>query len=418
MKLKHIMGLLSAAAMSAVIAGSAAAQDKTVKIGAIFPLSGNAASAGVHAKAAIETAVEIINSGNPALGNLPVTKNAGLKGLGGARVEVVFADNQGSPATGQNQALRLITEEKVVALTGAYQSGITLTASAIAEKYGIPFVNGESVAANLTERGFKWFFRTTPVAGDFAKIYLDFLKEMKAGGQKVDNVALVHENTEYGTSVANVITGLFKENGIPIAQDIAYSANTTDVQSQVLQLKDKKPDVVIMISYTSDAILYAKTFQALDYKPPMMIADNAGYSDPSTLKAVGKQIQGIFNRSSFAIGTAGSPTFLINEIYKKKSGGDDLDDTAARQMQGFFVLVDAIDRAGSTEPAKIQAALKATDLKPDQLIMGYKGVKFDDKGQNVLAAGLVIQLQDGENYVPVWPKQLAKMAPVFPYKGW
>ena len=116
--------------------------------------------------------------------------------------------------------------------------------------------------------------------------------------------------------------------------------------------------------------------------------------------------------------SAGSPTFLINEIYKKKSGGDDLDDTAARQMQGFFVLVDAIDRAGSTEPAKIQAALKATDLKPDQLIMGYKGVKFDDKGQNVLAAGLVIQLQDGENYVPVWPKQLAKTAPVFPYKGW
>ena len=418
MRLEHIVGLLSAVAMSAVIAGAASAQDKTVKIGAIFPLSGNAASAGVHAKAAIETAVEIINSGNPALGNLPVTKNAGLKGLGGAKVEVVFADNQGSPATGQNQALRLITEEKVVALTGAYQSGITLTASAIAEKYGIPFVNGESVAANLTERGFKWFFRTTPVAGDFAKIYLEFLKEMKAGGQKVDNIALVHENTEYGTSVANVITGLFKENGLPIAQDIAYSANTTDVQSQVLQLKDKKPDVVIMISYASDAILYAKTFQALDYKPPMMIADNAGFSDPSTIKTVGKQIQGIFNRSSFAIGVAGSPTFLINEIYKKKSGGDDLDDTAARQMQGFFVLVEAIDRAGSTEPAKIQAALKATDLKPDQLIMGYKGVKFDDKGQNVLAAGLVIQLQDGENYVPVWPKQLAKTAPVFPYKGW
>jgi branched-chain amino acid transport system substrate-binding protein len=418
MKLHNVMGLLSAAAMSLALATTASAQDKTVKIGGIFPLSGNAASAGVHAKAAIETAVEIINSGNPALGNLPVTKNAGLKGLGGAKVEVVFADNQGSPATGQNQALRLITEEKVVALTGAYQSGITLTASAIAEKYGIPFVNGESVAANLTERGFKWFFRTTPVAGDFAKIYLDFLKEMKAGGQKTDTIALVHENTEYGTSVANVISSLFKENGIAIALDIAYPANTTDVQSQVLQLKDKKPDVIIMISYASDAILYSKTFQALDYKPPIMIADNSGYSDPSTLKAVGKSIQGIFNRSSFAIGAPGTPTYLINELYKKKSGGDDLDDTAARQMQGFFVLVDAIDRAGSTEPAKIQAALKATDLKPDQLIMGYKGVKFDDKGQNILAAGLVIQLQDGENYVPVWPKALAKTAPVFPYKGW
>src|ERR1700716_3359338 len=417
MRFKHVLGLICAASISVALMGTATAQDKTVKIGAIYPLSGNAASAGVHGKAAIETALEIINNAHPELGNFPLARNAGLAGLGGAKVEVVFADNQGSPATGQNQALRLITEEKVVAITGAYQSGITLTASAIAEKYGIPFLNGESVAANLTERGFKWFFRTKPVAGDFAKIYLEFLKEMKAAGQKVDNIALVHENTEYGTSVASVITSTFKDKGLSIAQDVSYSANTTDVQSQVLQLKDKKPDVVIMISYTSDAILYAKTFQALDYKPPMMIADNAGFSDPSTLKAVGKQIQGVFNRSSFSIGPPGSPTYLINEMYKKKSG-DDLDDTAARQMQGFFVLCDAIDRAGSTEPAKIQAALKATDLKPDQLIMGYKGVKFDDKGQNILASGLVIQLQDGENYIPVWPNDLAKTAPVLPYKGW
>jgi branched-chain amino acid transport system substrate-binding protein len=416
MKFKHVAGLLCAASIL-VCLGPALAQDKTVKIGGIYPLSGNAASAGVHGKAAIETAVDIINNAHPELGDLPLAKNAGLAGLGGAKVEVVFADNQGSPAVGQNQALRLITEEKVVALSGAYQSGVTLTTSAISEKYGIPYVNGESVAANLTERGFKWFFRVTPVAADFAKIYLDFLKDMKAGGVKTDSVAIVHENTEYGTSVASVITSVFKDNGLSIALDIPYSANTTDVQSQVLQLKDKKPDVVIMVSYASDAILYAKTMQALDYKPPMMIADNSGFSDPSFIKAVGKISQGVFNRSSFAIGPPGSPSFLINEMYKKRSG-DDLDDTAARQMQGFFVLVDAIDRAKSTEPDKIQAALKATDLKPDQLIMGYKGVKFDDKGQNILAAGLVIQLQDGENYVAVWPKNQAKTAPVLPYKGW
>src|SRR6476660_5454383 len=113
MRFKGMLGLLSAAAISVAMAGGALAQDKTVKIGAIFPLSGNAASAGVHAKAAIEVAIDIINNAHPE--------------LGGAKVEVVFADNQGSPATGQNQALRLITEEKVVALTGAYQSGITLT---------------------------------------------------------------------------------------------------------------------------------------------------------------------------------------------------------------------------------------------------------------------------------------------------
>ena len=417
MSFKRVLGLVCAASVSVLLAGTASAQDKTVKIGAIFPLSGGAASAGVHAKAAIETAMDIINNAHPELGNFPLAKNAGLAGLGGAKVEVVFADNQGSPATGQNQALRLITEEKVVALTGAYQSGVTLTTSAIAEKYGIPFVNGESVAANLTERGFKWFFRTTPVASDFAKFYYDFLTDMKSQGVKTDNIAVVHDNTEYGTSVSSVIASAFKEKGVTIAQDISYAPNATDVQSQVLQLKEKKPDVVIMIAYTSDAILYSKTMQALDYKPPMIIADDSGYSDPGFIKAVGKITQGVFNRSSWNLGPPGSATAIIADLYKKKSG-DDMDDTAAREMTGFLVLCDAIDKAGSTDPAKIQAALKATDLKPDQLMIGYKGIKFDDKGQNTLASGVMIQLQDGENYVSVWPKATAQKAPVLPFKGW
>lgn len=417
MKLKHVTGLLCAAAISFALASSARAQDKVVKIGVIMPMSGGTASIGAHAKAALDVATDIINSAHPELGNFPLAKNAGLPGLGGAKVEVIIADNQGNPATGQNQALRLITEEKVAALFGSYQSGVTLTSSAIAEKYGVPFLNSESVAANLTERGFKWFFRTTPIATDFAKIYVDFLADLKAQGAKTDSVAVVHDNTEYGTSVANTIAGTFKEKGKPIALDVAYPVNATDLQGQVLQLKDKKPDVVIMITYTSDAILFAKTMQSLDYKPAVLLADDAGYSDPSFTKAVGKISQGIFNRSSWVVGPSGSPSAIIADMYKKKSG-EDMDDTVARQMQGFFVLADAIDRAGSTEPAKIQAALKATDLKPERLMIGYKGVKFDDKGQNILASGAIIQLQDGENYVAVWPKANAEKPPVLPYKGW
>ncbi|WFU44518.1 ABC transporter substrate-binding protein [Bradyrhizobium sp. CB82] len=417
MALKLATRLLCAAVLSVVLAGGAQAEDKVVKIGVILPMSGSTASIGAHAKAALEVATDIINNAHPELDKLPLANNAGLAGLGGAKVELVIADNQGSPATGQNQALRLITEEKVVAILGAYQSGITLTSSAIAEKYGIPYLTPESVAANLTERGFKWFFRTTPIAPDFVRIYDEFLSDMKAAGAKTDTIALVHDNTEYGTSVANTITAGFKAKGRTGVIDVAYAVNATDVQAQVLQLKEKRPDVVLMISYTSDAILFAKTMQSLDYKPPMLLADDAGYSDPSFIKAVGKLSQGVFNRSSFAVGPAGSPSAVIADMYKKKSG-EEMEDTVGREMQGFFVLVDAIDRAGSTDPAKIQAALKATDLKPEQLIMGYKGVKFDEKGQNVLASAYIIQLQDGENYVSVWPKGNAEKAPLMPYKGW
>src|SRR6185437_2073269 len=297
----------SAALLAFGLAGGAFAQS-TVKIGAVYPLSGNAASAGNYEKMAIELAAEVVNNGNAELAKmLPfITPTGGLPGLKGAKVQVVVADNQGAPAAGANQTLRLITQEKVAAIIGAYQSGITETTSAIAEKYGIPFVNPESVAANLTERGFKWFFRVTPVASDFAKAYSDFLKEQKAAGHKIDSIALVHENTEYGNSVASVIAAGFAKEGLNVSMKVAYSANSTDVQPQVLQLKEKKPDVAIFVSYTSDAILYAKTMKEQNWKPEIMIADDSGFKDPAFVKAMGSITEGLISRSAFAAGKPGS----------------------------------------------------------------------------------------------------------------
>ncbi|MGD9802914.1 MAG: ABC transporter substrate-binding protein [Hyphomicrobiaceae bacterium] len=404
------------AALSTLFCLSPASAQQTVKIGAVYPLSGNAASAGNYAKAAIEVGMDIVNNAHPELKDIPLAAGTGLPGLNGAKIEVAFADNQGTPAAGQNQTLRLITEEKVHALLGAYQSGITVTASAMAERHGIPFVNPESVAANLTERGFKWFFRVTPVAGDFARAYSQFLKEQKAAGQKVDSITIVHENTEYGNSVASVIRSEFGKDGFNVSSVVPYSANTTDVQPQVLQLKEKNPDVVIFISYTSDAILYAKTMKDLGWKPAILIADNSGFNDPSFVKTSGALVEGLINRSSFAVGKPGSMSAIASELYKKKTGLD-LDDVSGRVLQAFLVLADAINRAGSTDPAKIRDALKATDLKANQMVTGYQGVKFDEKGQNVLASGLITQMRAGQ-YIPVWPKDKAVADIQLPYKGW
>jgi branched-chain amino acid transport system substrate-binding protein len=405
-----------AVALVALAQLSTARAQETVRIGAIYPLSGNAASAGSSSKAAIELAAEIVNEDHPELQDIPLAAGKGLPGLGGAKIEVIFADNQGAPAAGQNQALRLITEEKVHALIGAYQSGITVTTSAIAERYGIPFLTPESVASSLTERGFKWFFRATPVAADFARAYSAFIREQKTAGQKTASIAVVNENTEYGTSVASVIAEVFAKDGLNVTQLIPYSANTTDVQPQVLQLKEKNPDVVIFISYTSDAILYAKTMKDLNWKPSLLIADDAGFNDPSFVKTSGTLVDGLINRSSFAVDKPGSASAIVNAMFKKKTGND-LDDPSARALQGLLIMAEAINRAGATEPAKIQAALRATDLKANQLVTGYNGVKFDAKGQNTLASSLITQMQNG-TYVPVWPKAKATGELQLPYKGW
>jgi branched-chain amino acid transport system substrate-binding protein len=301
-------------------------------------------------------------------------------------------------------------------MLGTYHSSVSLVATAVAERQGIPYVVADSVASNITGRGFKWTFRTTPIAPDFAKAYAEFLTDLKKQGKKIDNLAIVNENTDYGTSVAASIVEAAKTANIPVAAQIAYNANGSDVSAQVLQLKTANPDVVIFISYTADIILYFKTMKNLDYLPPIIIGDDAGFSDPSFIPNVGDLAQGAINRSAFDIGKPGSNSYIVDQMFKAKYGRD-LDDTSARWLQAFLVLTDAINRAGSTDPEKIQAALRATDLKPDQLIMGYNGVKFDDTGQNTLAATYLVQLK-GKEYVSVWPADRATAKLELPMKGW
>jgi len=403
------------AALAAAIAVPAYAADP-VKIGVIYPLTGNAASAGQSAKDAIDLGAEIVNTGYPELKAMPVGGTAGLPNLGGAKIVLDGADHQGDPQVGQQQTLRLITQDHVVAMLGTYHSSVSVVATAVAERQGIPYLVADSVASNITGRGFKWTFRTTPIAPDFAKAYAQFLTDLKKAGQKIDNIAVVNENTEYGTSVSASILDAAKAANIPVALQIPYNAKSPDVSAQVLQLKSAKPDAVIFISYTADVILYFKTMKNLDYLPPIIIGDDAGFSDPTFIPNTGDLAQGAINRSAFDIGKPGSNSYIVDQMFKAKYGRD-LDDTSARWLQGFFVLADAINRAGSTEPEKIQAALRATDLKPDQLIMGYNGVKFDDTGQNTLAATYLVQLK-GKEYVSVWPEDRATAKLELPMKGW
>src|SRR6266487_6696731 len=222
---------LAAALLALAIALPAHAAE-TVKIGVIYPLSGNAASAGNSAKDAIELGAEIVNGAHPELKGLPLAETAGLPNLGGAKIELLNADHQGNPSVGQSQTLRLITQEKVAAMLGAYHSSVALTATAVAERYGVPFLVADSVALNITQRGFKWTFRVGPIAPDFAKAYTSFLNDLKKAGKKIDSIAVVNENTDYGTSVAASIVGAAKDAGITVAAQIPYNANSTDVSGQ------------------------------------------------------------------------------------------------------------------------------------------------------------------------------------------
>jgi branched-chain amino acid transport system substrate-binding protein len=400
----------------AIITASRARAAETVKIGVMFPLTGNSAASGGEAKAAVEVATDIINTGHPELRDLPIGQEAGLPGLGGAKLEPVFVDHRGDPSMAQSLALKLVTNDKVAALFGAYQSSAAMTATAVAERYGVPFVVADSVAANITTRGFKFTFRVTPVASNFADSYMRFLLDQKKAGRRVEDIAIVNENTDYGTSVGDAIAAEAQKAGLPVSIRIPYSANGADVSAQVLQLKQKNPSVAMFVSYASDAILFMRTMKTLDYLPPMIIADSAGFSDPAFLPAVGGISKGLVNRSVWNLGPPGSLSAGINAIYKAKTGNE-IGDVSGRSLQAFFVLADALNRAGSTDPVKLQAALKATAMPHSAMIIGYRGVRFDETGQNVESATYLTQLQDG-NYVTVWPDDSAAAKVGWPMAGW
>jgi branched-chain amino acid transport system substrate-binding protein len=205
--------VLFAALAAALMCTAPAQAQQEVKIGVIYPLSGPVAQVGIDGVAAVKAAAEIVNEG----ADLPLAlaKGKGLPGLGGVKVKLIISDHQGKPEIGLGEAERLINQEKVHALFGAYYSSVTGTASQVAERAGIPFVNAESTSPALTERGFKYFFRTSPTDEDFSKLMFDFMKDLSAKtGKKVQSVSIFHEDTAFGTDSAKVQERLAKENGI------------------------------------------------------------------------------------------------------------------------------------------------------------------------------------------------------------
>ena len=397
----------------ATTANIAGAQERSdIVIGAVYPMSGSNAVVGVDAIHAFETAFEIINQGID-LG-LPEGKSAGLSGLGGAKIKLVVADHQGDPQKGRAETERLITQDKVVAVLGAYYSSVSATASVACERYGVPFMCADSSSPTLQRRGLKYFFRASAHDEGFTTGMFDLMDEEKRKGQKIETLAIFAEDTVFGTDSANVQRKLAAERGYKIVADIKYRANSPSLSAEVQQLKSANADVLLPSCYTTDTILLAKTMAEFGYKPTSIVAQAAGFSETVVYEAVGDKLQGVITRASSALDLAPKRPAItpVNQRFKARSGKD-LNDNTFRQFMAAMVLANAISRAKSIEGEKIQAALVATDIPGEQTIMPWSRVKFGPDGQNPFADIVLLQ-RLGNKFVTVFPIAVAAAAPVWP----
>jgi branched-chain amino acid transport system substrate-binding protein len=406
--------VLLGATAAALLPIAARADTPDVAIGIIYPFSGSSAQIGVDAKNAFETALEIIN--NTYDFDLPLARGAGLPGLGGAKVRLVYADHQADPQKGRAEAERLITQEKVCAIIGTYQSAVAVTVSQICERYQIPFISADNSSPSLHRRGLKFYFRAAPHDEMFSAAMFDFFDAMKKKGTKIETLSLFHEDTIFGTDSGNAQLKLANDRGYKVLADIKYRANSPSLSAEVQQLKAANADVLMPSSYTTDGILLVKTMAELGYKPNAIVAQDAGFSEKALYDAVGDKLEGVISRGSFSLDLAAKRPMVgvINAMFKEKSGKD-LNDFSSRQFMGLIVMADAINRAKSTDGDKIREALVATDMPGETTIMPWKRVKFDEMGQNNDADPVLLQYIGGK-FVTIFPPQAAVAEAIWPMK--
>jgi branched-chain amino acid transport system substrate-binding protein len=408
------------------------AAEKEIKIGVLYPLSGAAATIGRDLQRAAElTAEQLVNNKNPDI-DILMTKWGGVPNLGGAKIRLIFKDHRGEPDRGADLAKSLILDDKVVGLMGAYHSSVTKTVSAVAERYGIPMINDSSTSPDLTRRGFKWFWRTTPHDEYFTKDLFELMKGLTEGKVKgvksipkdqIKNLAYACENTEWGSSVAKTIESFAKEYGFNIVKGLLYNANSPDLTSETQALIAAKPDCMLFACYLSDSILMIRTLKGMKAAPRFFWGQNAGFEMADFHKTLGADTNGVLTRTVFIdkLAKVKRVAGQINDLYKKKYG-DELTGATGRSVVGVQTWAYVLNRAASTDPKAIQKACNEINIPGYELVMPWEGIKFDATGQNILGKGLIGQYQlsrEGKiDLQIVYPFDLATANFIYPFPGW
>jgi branched-chain amino acid transport system substrate-binding protein len=358
-----------------------------VNIGGLYPVTGSFAQIGQGCVNAAKLAVQMVNDAG------------GIKSLGGAKLNLIVSDVQSDTTVTRTETDRLISGYKLSAIHGCFASALTLIASEVAERAKMPLITGSSSDKLNIDRHYT--FTPFSRASQFALAQLQMSKLVSDSPK----VAVIFENTAFGTSTSNGLREQAPGQGVEIVMFEPYSAGLTDASPLINKVKASGANMLFPVSYLNDLILIIRAIK----QNGLEIAINGGsggFVIPGFYKNVGSAAEGLLGVAHWNH-DINADAQKVNEVYKQQYG-EFLFEYAGGLVAQTFMIADALERAASTDPQKVRDALSTLDVSSGYAAMGPGGkVKFGPDGKNIYAHPVGVQWQNAD-LATVFPKDEAR----------
>ena len=383
---EFLQGSAAAGALATFGIGKSAAAEP-VNIGALYPVTGSFAQIGQGCVNAAKLAAQMINDAG------------GIKSLGGAKLNLIVSDVQSDPTVTRTETDRLISGYKLSAIHGCFASALTLIASEVAERAKVPLLTGSS--SDQLNKDRHYTFTPFSRASQFAQAQLQMSKLV--GDQP--KVAVIFENTAFGTSTSNGLREQAPGLGVEIVLFEPYSAGLSDASPLINKVKASGANMLFPVSYLNDLILIIRAIKQLDLKIAIN-GGSGGFVIPDFYRNVGAAADGLLGVAHWNH-DINAKAQEVNAVFQKQYG-EFLFEYAGGLVAQTFMIADAVERAASTEPQKVRDAIATLDVSEGYAAMCPGGrVKFGSDGKNIYAHPVGVQWQNGD-LATVFPKDDAR----------
>jgi branched-chain amino acid transport system substrate-binding protein len=377
---------LGAAALAVLASPALAQAPAELRLGALFPLSGPLALLGDESFRGVELAAEERNAAGGVLGR---------------QLRLVRADAP-DDAAAVTEARRLVGgADRVAAILGSFSSTVALPASQVAEAAGVPWFELGALADGMVERGFRWVFRGSPGAADFAAAALEAVTELLAPGYGLPperlKLAIAHEEAPGGISVGAAQEAQARSRGLNLVEHAAYASRPADLTALVQRLRGLEAEVVLHTGAPGDEVPLFRAMRDANWWPRMVIGTAGTYGLAETARSLGDGFRGAMSAdlTPFEVNERYAPgARAFWDAYLRRYGAEPRSGHGLAAHVGTRLFLDALQRAGGVEKERVRAAVLATDVAAGTTPTGW-GARFDERGQNLRARPVVCQWQAG-----------------------